>query len=201
MSLVAYDLRGIRAGKYAYASDTGKITYTDTFDVGNAMTAALELKYAEGRLYAESALRRYKKKLTGGSISIAVEALALDVQQKLFGADSVETAVGTGTVKGIGYNANNAGDYVGIGFYAPADSSEGADNFIAVFAAKALFAPPSMSYQTAGESINWVTPTTTGEFLSPDPDADGNSPMMLEQAECASEAEAKAWIKKKLGES
>ena len=48
----SFDLRGIRAGKYKNTS--GTVTYTEPTDVGDAMSAQLELKFAEGRLYAES---------------------------------------------------------------------------------------------------------------------------------------------------
>ena len=55
----SFDLRGIRAGKYKNTS--GTVTYTEPTDVGDAMSAQLELKFAEGRLYAESKLAEYIK--------------------------------------------------------------------------------------------------------------------------------------------
>ena len=64
----SFDLRGIRAGKYKNTS--GTVTYTEPTDVGDAMSAQLELKFAEGRLYAESKLAEYIKLATGGTISL-----------------------------------------------------------------------------------------------------------------------------------
>ena len=203
-NIVAYDLRGIRAGIYNYDTSTKTISYTTPFDVGKAMTCALELRFAEGRLYAESALSRFKKKQTGGSISIAVEALTLAVQKKLFGASDVSTTVGSGTsstVEGIGYGNASSAPYVGIGFYAPADDAGGSDKFIAIFVRKCRFGPANWSYQTAGDTIQWSTPTTTGEFLSPDVNSGGTYPPMVEIAEVDSETMAKNWIKVKLGET
>lgn len=43
-----FDLRGIRCGKYV--NTAGVITYTTPTKVGDAMTANLELRFAEGRL-------------------------------------------------------------------------------------------------------------------------------------------------------
>ena len=62
-----FDLRGIKAAKYN--NNGGTITYTNKTDVGDAMTANLELRFAEGRLYAESALAEYLKEVTGWASS------------------------------------------------------------------------------------------------------------------------------------
>lgn len=201
MSVTPFDLRGIRAGKYTYTASTHTISYSEFFSVGDAMTAALELRFAEGRLYAESALKHYRKKVTGGSISIGVDAMELTAQQKMFGAASDSTTVSNTSVSGIKYGNTTSAPALGIGFYAPADDAGGSDGFLAVFVAKAVFGPPSMNYQTVGETIQWATPTTTGEFFLPDKKADGTYPEMLYIAECTSEAQAVAWIKAKLGET
>ena len=71
----SFDLRGIRAGKYKNTS--GTVTYTEPTDVGDAMDVHLELKFAEGRLYAESKLAEYIKLATGGTISLAVKYIKL----------------------------------------------------------------------------------------------------------------------------
>ena len=66
-----FDLRGIRIGKYKNTS--GTVTYETPTEVGDAMNANIELKFAEGRLYAEGRLAEYIKLATGGTISIAVK--------------------------------------------------------------------------------------------------------------------------------
>ena len=63
-----FDLRGIKIAKYV--NTAGTITYTGPVSVGDAIECNLELKFAEGRLYAESALAEYMKLANGGTISI-----------------------------------------------------------------------------------------------------------------------------------
>ena len=79
-----FDLRGIRAGKYV--NTNGVVTYTGVQKVGDAMTANLELRYAEGRLYAESSLAEYLKKAVGGTISLGVKYIPAAAQKLLFGS-------------------------------------------------------------------------------------------------------------------
>ena len=71
-NLVAFGLRDILFGEYQYNDQTGAITYANQTVLGRGMTASFELRFAEGRLYSSGALSRFKKKLTGGSISLAV---------------------------------------------------------------------------------------------------------------------------------
>lgn len=57
-----FDLRGMKAAKYNYDKSQKKITYGEAMSMGEAMTANLEMKFAEGRIYAESSLSEYMKK-------------------------------------------------------------------------------------------------------------------------------------------
>lgn len=56
----SFDLRGIKCANYV--NTNGTISYTGAQSIGDAMTVDLQLKYAEGRLYAESTLAEYMKK-------------------------------------------------------------------------------------------------------------------------------------------
>lgn len=180
----AFDLRMIKVGKYV--NTAGTITYTDQTEVGDAMTANLELRYAEGRLYAKSALAEYVKAATGGSISIGVKYIKTAAKKLMFGAqDSTHLT----SVTGLKYSAGDEPKYVGVAFYGPS-MVDGVEKYECVFVSKALFGPPSMSYQTKGDSINFQTPTTSGEFL---PD-DSTGRLMIETAEVDTEANALAWI-------
>ena len=155
----SFDLRGIRAGKYKNTS--GTVSYENPTDVGDAMSAQLDLRFAEGRLYAESKLAEYIKLATGGTISLAVKYIKKAAQAMLYGctADS--------TKENLKFSAKDVANYVGVGFYAP-DKVDGVTKYTCVWVPKALFGPPSMAYQTKGENIQFNTPTTTGEFLADD---------------------------------
>ncbi len=185
-----YDLRGIKVAKYNFSNNA--VSYTDPLVAGDAMAVTLELKFAEGRLYAESALAEYMREPTGGTISIGVKYLPDAVQQLLFGSRAKTRSIGSGqSAKNIGslvIGAKEEGDYVGVAFYAP-DRIDGAKKFTCVKIAKAMFGPPSMSFQTKGESIVFNTPTTTGEFLADDSETQD----LIEVAVCDTEADAIAW--------
>lgn len=192
---VAYSMKDIFFGKYGYDKTSGKTTYSDQRLLGHGINATFDFRFAEGRLYASGTLRKFLKKLTGGTISLGVEDLTLAVQQLLFSAESHSQTVGSKSVENIGYGENTRGGYVGVATYVPADNEEGTDTFICIFARKASFGPAAMSYQTANDSITWNTPTTTGEFVSPDHKDGETAPLMLEIGEADSEADAIAWCK------
>lgn len=185
-----FDLRGIRIGKYVNTSDV--ITYNATKTVGEAMNVKLELRFAEGRLYAESTLAEYMRKATGGTISIGVKYIPDEAAQLMYGATTKTRTIGTGqdavTVNGLVYSGKDAPKYVGCAFYAP-DMIDGTEKYTCVFAKKALFGPPSYSLQTMGENITFATPTTSGEFLA----ANKADKELLEVAVCDTEDDAIAW--------
>ena len=191
-----FDLRGIKVA--AYVNSSGTIVYTSPQSAGDAMTANLEMRYAEGRLYAESTLAEFMKKATGGSISLGVKYIPAAAQQLMFGSRSKSRSVTyvpsggsttTASVSGLVLGAKTDPKYVGIAFYAP-DMIDGVEKYTCVKVAKALFGPPGMSLQTAGDNIQFNTPTTTGEFLADD----STDQDMLEVAICDDEEAAKAWV-------
>ena len=183
-----FDLRGIRIGKYKNTS--GTVTYETPTEVGDAMNANIELKFAEGRLYAEGRLAEYIKLATGGTISIAVKYIKKAAQAMMYGATTDNQK------DNVKFSAKDVANYVGVGLYAP-DKVDVVTKYTCMWVPKALFGPPSFAYQTKGESIQFNTPTTTGEFL---PD-DTTEELLLESETVETAEEAVAWIKGKLGES
>ena len=165
-----FDLRGMKAAKYTYNKAQKKITYGEAVSMGDAMTANLEMKFAEGRVYAESALAEYMKKLTGMTTSVGVKYIPDEAQKLLFKAYQLSRAVGGGSqtpIKSMAFGKTSTGQYVGYGFYSP-DMIDGVEKFTAVFVHKTLFGPPSKTLQTLGEQITFNTPTTSGEALVDD---------------------------------
>ena len=184
----SFDLRGIRIGKYKNTS--GTVTYETPTEVGDAMNANIELKFAEGRRYAEGRLAEYIKLATGGTISIAVKYIKKAAQAMMYGATTDNQK------DNVKFSAKDVANYVGVGLYAP-DKVDGVTKYTCMWVPKALFGPPSFAYQTKGESIQFNTPTTTGEFLPDDTTAE----LLLESETVETAEEAVAWIKGKLGES
>ena len=191
-----FDLRGIKIAEYT--NTAGVVSYSGAQSIGDAMNVTLELRYAEGRLYAESTLAEYLRKATGGTISIGVKYIPDAAQQTLYGSRSKSRSVTissqTKTITSLQRGANDVPKYVGVAFYAP-DMVDGVEKYTVVFITRALFGAPSMTLQTMGESINFQTPTTTGEFL-PDHSA---TKELVEVGVCDSVAEAQAWINLVLG--
>lgn len=191
-----FDLRGIKVA--TYTNNNGTISYSGKTKLGDAMNVNLELKYAEGRLYAESTLAEYMKAATGGTISIGVKYIPDTVQKLLFGATDKTRTFTDGAssviVTGLRMGAKNSPKAVGVAFYAP-DMIDGEEKFTCVFISRAIFGPPSMAYATKGDSITFNTPTTTGEFMADH----STDQVMLETATCTTEAAAQAWVDTVLG--
>lgn len=192
-----FGLRHIYCAKYV--NTAGTITYTNPQQIGEAMTANIELRYAEARLYAEDALAEYMRKAVGGSISLGVKYIKDAAQQLLFGERTKSrsvtyTPVGGSTsttkaVSGLALGGKDEGVYVGVAFYSP-DMVDGVKKYTCVLIKKCLFGPPSMSLQTAGESITFNTPTTSGDFLADD----SANQDMFEVATVDDENAAIAWV-------
>lgn len=182
----AFDLRYLQVAKYTKSSSGNTVTYGEKTPMGDAMTVNLDLKFAEGRLYAESALAEYMKKATGGTATAGVKYIPLEAQKLMFNAYEKQRTVSTQAVKSVTFGKKSTGQYVGWSFYAP-DMIDGVEKFTAVFVRKVLFGPPAKAFQTMGENITFQTPTTTGEFLVDDL---GD---LLEVATLDTEEDAKAW--------
>lgn len=197
-----FGLRSIYAAKYN--NNNGAISYSDIQHVGDAISANMELRYAEGRLYAEDMLAEYMRKAVGGTVSIGVKYIKQAAQQLLFNsttkARSVTyipkgtTATATATATSVVIGGEDEGQYVGVAFYAP-DMVDGVKKYTCVLLKKVLFGPPSMSLQTMGESIAFNTPTTSGEFLADD----SASHDLIEVAIVDDVNMAKAWVQTVLG--
>ncbi len=189
--MAKYDLRYIQCARYV--NTDGAISFTDKQKVGDAMTANIELRFAEGRLYAESTLAEYIRKCTGGTISLGVKYIKEAAQKLMFGLTektrSITPQGGTATsVKSLVTKRSTVGAYVGVSFYTPA-LYEGVEKYDCIFVGKCMFGEPSETNQTAGENIQFQTPVTNGEFLADDSE-DGQ---IKEVCTVDSEALARAW--------
>lgn len=181
-----FDLRGMKVAKYQ--NNDGNVSYGTPVALGDAMNVNIDLRFAEGRLYAESTLAEYVREPTGGTISVGAKYVKKDAEVLMYGC-TAETENDEVT-----YTGKDNANYVGYGAYAP-DKIDGVTKFTAFFIHKALFGPPSYSIQTKGENIQFSTPTTTGEFLT----EDSAKKKLLSRATFATDTEAIAWIDAKMG--
>ena len=187
-----FDLRYINVAEYQ--NTNGAISYGPRNSFGEAMSVNLELKHAEGRLYAEGKLDEYIKLATGGTISVATKYIPQETQILLFGATEYTRTVSSKQVKSLRHTTSDVSPYVGLSFYAP-DKIDGMNKYTCVFVPKVSFGPPSMAYETKGQNIVFKTPTTTGEFLADD----STDELLIEVAICDTPQEAKSWCDLVLG--
>lgn len=182
-----FDLKGLKVGEYK--NNSGAISYGAPVSMGDAMNVQLTLTSAEGKLYAEGKLAEYMKQVTGGTISVGVKYIPDDAQKLLFGVTEKTRTVSSASAKSLLTSATDTPKNVGLGFYAPS-MRDGVSKVTACFVHKVLFGQPSMNVQTKGDNLTFQTPTTTGQFLPADSDAQE----IMEVAILDSATEAKAWI-------
>lgn len=184
----AIDLRNIMIGELK--GDT----YGEPMTIGDAMSCNLQLKFAEGRLFAESSMAEFIKKCIGGTISIGAKYIPFSAQKLMYGHKDTKRTVNGKEVEGLAVSGNDVGSYVGVAFYAP-DMIDNEEKYTCVFIHKAMFGAPSRNYQTMGENIVFQTPTTTGEFLAKT--KDGKE--LMEAAVCDTAEDAVAWCQAVFG--
>ena len=182
-----FDLRNIKCAEYS--ENNGEVTYSNATKVGDSMSVDLNLRYAEGRLYAESSLAEFLKKCTGGTISIAVKYILAAAQQMMYGARAKTRTVGQKTISGTVYGSKDVAKNVGIAAYAP-DMIDGVEKYTCFLVYRTVMGLPAMNFRTMGENFQFNTPTTSGEFM---PMLAGSKDF-LEVAVCDDEADAIAWV-------
>ena len=186
-----YDLKGIKIAKYVNTS--GTISYTDKQTVGDAMNVNVDLKFAEGRLYAEGRQAEFVREVVGGNVSIGVKYIPDAAQKILFGsrdkARTITSGGSTSSVTGLATGSDDSGVYVGVAGYAP-DMVDTVKKFYCFHFWKAKFGKPAMSMNTKGDTIQFDTPTTTGELMADD----SGTHEIIEEAIVDTEAKAQAWV-------
>lgn len=197
-----YGLKYIKAAPYQFSSDT--VSYGAPIKVGDAIMANLEVERAEGSLYAEDGKAEFVSEVVGGAISLGVKYIMNAAQKLLLGVkDDSRSITYTPTsggsaetmqVSGLKIGAGDRGSYVGVGFYSP-DMVDHENKFFCMFVRKTRFGPPSLSLQTKNNSIQFQTPTISGQFLKTDDNEGGFYAWALVDDENA----ARAWVDASFG--
>ena len=189
---------GFRAAYVAlYTNTNGTVTYGAPISSGCPISANLEMRFAEGRLYACDSLAEYIREIIGGNVSFGAKYFPQAAQTLMFGSSTKSRSLTytdatgaqqTSSVTSVVNSSKDRPNYVGFAGYAP-DMIDGVQKYTAFFVPKAKFSQPTMTLQTKNETITFQTPTTIGEFL---PD-DTTGRVVQEIAICDSEEEAAAW--------
>jgi phi13 family phage major tail protein len=155
-----FDLRNIWYAKRTYSN--GVATLSGGRQLGLAMKATITPSVKQFPLYAESRKSENRTLFVDGAVVLGVKSIETQVKVDLFG----NTATGDAVVG----SGNDNPNYVAIAFYVPA-MEDGVTKYQCFSLNKAQFYNPPSSFQTAGDSISWVTPELTGTFMA---DEDGN---------------------------
>lgn len=188
-----FDLKGIKIAEYELGANNA-VSYANAQTIGDAMGVNMELRFAEARLYAEGRLAEYVREVTGGTLSIAEKYIPAAAQKVLFGSRektrSITPSGGTAkSITGLVTGSDDSPKYVGVAGYAP-DMIDTEKKFYCFHFRKAKFGLPSMAFTTKGETIQFATPTATGELMADD----SATHDIIEDAIVDSEAEAIAWV-------
>jgi phi13 family phage major tail protein len=149
-----------RAPKTDSPTDPGELVYEDPVRLPGAITANFSPKATNDTLFADDG--PYDTASTLGAMSLELNVADIPPRHRavLLGCTYDET---TGMVKD---SANDIPPYLAVG--CAVKKSNGFDRLI--WYLKGKFAAPDDNNQTKSDSINWNTPTITGNFLKRDYD-------------------------------
>lgn len=168
------------------------IAYKPGRVMGRAISMDMTLTRSDAELYADDILAESDNSITGGTMTIGVAEVLEDAQVEFFGLKEDESSSET-TYTETGTPA----PYCGVG-YVQERRYKGVVSHIAFWIYKAQFAPTAESARTKGKTLEWQTPTVTGEILGVNQDGDG-VPEFRTRKVCATAKEAIDWLNKKAG--
>ncbi len=168
------------------------IVYDPGVVIGRAMSANIELTRNEEGLYADDVLAESDNSITGGTIEIGVDDILEDAQVTIFGLKSTPASEGVVAE----YKETDApAPYGGVG-YIRVRRYKGATSYLAYWLHKVQFGSTSEEATTKGESIEWQTPTASGNVMGVYLDDSGNAEYRT-HAVFTAEGEAVAWLNAK----
>lgn len=140
-------------------AETGAYAYEAPVRIAGAITANFSPNAANDTLFADDG--PYESAYTLGAMTLELNVADLKPEHRAFLLG--ETYGDDGIIKS---SAESIPPYVAIGM--SVKKSNGADRYI--WYLKGKFSPPDENNQTKSDSINWNTPTITGNFLKRDAD-------------------------------
>ena len=153
-------LKEDRAPKTNGADDAGVITYEEPVRLSGAITANFSPNASNDTLFADDGPYDSASTLGAMTLELNVADIPASHRATLLGATYDET---TCIIKD---SANDTPPYVAVG--CSVKKSNGADRLL--WYLKGKFSAPDDNNQTKADSINWNTPTITGNFLKRDYD-------------------------------
>ena len=186
-------------GIYNFDSAENTVTYNQGGEIGKAVSADIEISTSEdNNLYGNNAIAETDRQFTGGTITLGTTELSQEVSRAILGAvlqklEAIE-GVTDANVYELIYDNRQVTPYLGIGVI----QKKKVDNAIcwrAIVLCKVMFAVPSESFTTQGESIEWQTPEISGTIMRDDT----ANQTWKREATFTTEAQAQAYLRQRLG--
>lgn len=177
-----------------YSNSDTTVTYTKVQELARARAMTLSIETAkENPFYANNMLVEVEPAMfTSGSADIEVDGLSPEEEGLILGL----TAEMVAEVEEYHFGDNVKPPYMGIGAVIR-KKMNGADTYFPYVLPKARFNLPEVAAKTQEESIDWQSQKLTAVVMRDD--TANHVWQIIPKAGYATEAEAVAWIKKKLG--
>lgn len=137
----------------------GSESYTGAFECGKAIQIDVSPQYAEGSLFADNVKAEYDKEFKYADVTLGTSTLPLTAHSIMFGHTVSEDT------KGVTYKAQDEPKYVGFGFYVT-EKVDGVRKYTAAWLYKVKFSEGTESYKTKGDTIEYQTPSITGQAIA-----------------------------------
>ena len=155
--------------------------YTGVKILGKAIETKVAPNIAEGKLFADDNVAESSKIVTGGTVDVTVDDISAETYAEVLGHDYNETT------KELVRNSNDIAPYLGLGRIIT-KMKNGIRKYKAEFISKVQFKSSLPDEKTKGDSIEFATPSLSGDFFVLD---DG---IWSKTAEFDTEAEAKTYL-------
>lgn len=190
---------GLSKPHYAvYSAGSGTPSYASGGVMGKATQADIEIETSEdNNLYADNAIAETDRSFAGGTLTLSTDDLSQEVSKAILGLTEQSLSEITGVtdedVKELVYDDTQQTPYLGVGFIIK-KKVNGVYKWRAVVLTKVMFAVPSDSATTQGESIEWQVPELSATIMRDD----SATHMWKREATFTTEAQAEAYIKDRL---
>ena len=152
-------MQHVVAAKITAKPDNAMPTYSAGMVIGKAIQADLSITRNSNPLRADDVVAEDDNSITAMSVSIGMDDFTEEAQAYL---GLLKEVTGSGTDDKTYYETSGSADSAGLG-YMRVRRRGGITTYQGVWVLDVLFGIESETSQTKGESIEWQTPTVTGQ--------------------------------------
>lgn len=147
---------GLKYLKYSVIDVNGN--YTGSKTLGKAISSKVVPNIAEGKLYADDNVAESSKVVTGGTVDVTVDEILDTTYAEVLGHSYNEST------KELVRNSNDLAPYVGFGRVIT-KMVQGVRRYKAEFLVKVQFKSSLPEEKTKGDSIEFSTPSLSGDLF------------------------------------